>query len=237
MSYCVNCGVELAPSEKKCPLCGVVLTNPLSPWCEPEKPPYPETIELKHQNIDSRYGATLGTMLLSIPSVLTLLGNLIINNEITWSLYVIGACACLFVYILLPSLLKKRANIYILLGFDVSITLLYLMLIEYLSGTFETWVLSLGAPITLIIGLFAVVATFVIRRKRIHGLYKPAIILPLFSVSVVAIEITINYFLTDSFVLRWSLYVLSVFCVIGILLSIIEKNQNLKDEIKRRLFV
>ena len=28
MSYCVNCGVELAPSEKNCPLCGTPVINP-----------------------------------------------------------------------------------------------------------------------------------------------------------------------------------------------------------------
>ena len=39
MSYCVNCGVELAPSEKRCPLCGVEVVNPAKPWTEPEALP------------------------------------------------------------------------------------------------------------------------------------------------------------------------------------------------------
>ena len=28
MSYCVNCGVKLAASEEKCPLCNTVVINP-----------------------------------------------------------------------------------------------------------------------------------------------------------------------------------------------------------------
>jgi len=28
MSYCVNCGVKLKSSEKKCPLCKTVVINP-----------------------------------------------------------------------------------------------------------------------------------------------------------------------------------------------------------------
>ena len=28
MSYCVNCGVKLAKSEKKCPLCNTKVINP-----------------------------------------------------------------------------------------------------------------------------------------------------------------------------------------------------------------
>ena len=31
MSYCVNCGVELEKSEKRCPLCGVEGINPAQP--------------------------------------------------------------------------------------------------------------------------------------------------------------------------------------------------------------
>ena len=31
MSYCVNCGVELSPSERRCPLCGTEVMNPRSP--------------------------------------------------------------------------------------------------------------------------------------------------------------------------------------------------------------
>ena len=37
MSYCVNCGVELDASAKKCPLCDTPVYNPKAP--EPEKQP------------------------------------------------------------------------------------------------------------------------------------------------------------------------------------------------------
>ena len=41
MSYCVNCGVELARCEKKCPLCGVEAVNPASP-AGPEGEAFPQ---------------------------------------------------------------------------------------------------------------------------------------------------------------------------------------------------
>ena len=38
--YCIKCGVELADSEKKCPLCGTVVFNP--EVARPDgAPPYP----------------------------------------------------------------------------------------------------------------------------------------------------------------------------------------------------
>jgi len=41
MSYCVHCGVELAPSEESCPLCKTPVLDPNQPWSEPEERPYP----------------------------------------------------------------------------------------------------------------------------------------------------------------------------------------------------
>ena len=47
MSYCVNCGVELDDSAKKCALCGAPVLNPYLD--EPEEalpPPYPDRLAL-----------------------------------------------------------------------------------------------------------------------------------------------------------------------------------------------
>ena len=54
MSYCVNCGVELEKSEKKCPLCGVEVINPKEPPQdkEPRQRPYPNRIEELSVNIN-----------------------------------------------------------------------------------------------------------------------------------------------------------------------------------------
>ena len=43
MSYCVNCGVELDPSAKTCPLCGTPAWHPeldARPTFPPTPPPY-----------------------------------------------------------------------------------------------------------------------------------------------------------------------------------------------------
>ena len=41
MSYCVHCGVELADSEKRCPLCHTRVVDPASPDAGQGRPPYP----------------------------------------------------------------------------------------------------------------------------------------------------------------------------------------------------
>ena len=74
MSYCVNCGVELEKSEKKCPLCGVEVINPAQPPedKEPRQRPYPNRREELSMNINKQiaggpalciYGVRRGHML------------------------------------------------------------------------------------------------------------------------------------------------------------------------------
>ena len=87
--YCINCGVKLAASEKKCPLCGTVPYHPDLPR-ESGEPLYPvdqypaEVVKPKVVQ-----GAMLFFFLL--PMVITLLVDLQVDGQVTWSGYVIGA--------------------------------------------------------------------------------------------------------------------------------------------------
>ena len=96
MSYCVNCGVELADSETRCPLCGVEVVTPVKPWVEPKTPPYPERLERIMSRIDRRFFAGLLGVILLIPVCITLLIDLLANNGVTWSAYVVGGITVFF---------------------------------------------------------------------------------------------------------------------------------------------
>ena len=48
--YCVNCGVELADSEKKCPLCGMPVFHPDIPRT-PAEPPFPPTRRIRPEAV------------------------------------------------------------------------------------------------------------------------------------------------------------------------------------------
>ena len=75
MSYCVNCGVELAETEKKCPLCDTEVINPHSPWKEPEDPPFPTNYEVA-KPVNRGKVATFIAILLLIPILLLCLATL-----------------------------------------------------------------------------------------------------------------------------------------------------------------
>mgnify|MGYP000567988434 CR=1 FL=1 len=85
MSYCVNCGVELDDSAKKCALCGAPVLNPYLD--EPEEalpPPYPDRLALP-EGTNRRYIAFLVSMVLLIPNLICGVANLLILDSGVWS--------------------------------------------------------------------------------------------------------------------------------------------------------
>ena len=104
MSYCVNCGVELEKSEKKCPLCGVEVINPAQPPedKEPRQRHYPNRIEELSMNINKQFAAALLSVFMVFAAAICCVCNIIIDKSITWSQYVIGAIFFTWVVVTVP---------------------------------------------------------------------------------------------------------------------------------------
>lgn len=102
MSYCVNCGVELDPSAKTCPLCGTPAWHP-----ELDAPPYFPANSAAVQPASRREAAILLTAMLVSVSLCCGLLNLFLPTDRPWSLYVIGAAVMLWVWFTLPMVLRR----------------------------------------------------------------------------------------------------------------------------------
>ncbi len=100
MSYCVHCGVELAPSEEKCPLCKTPVMDPNQAWREPEERPYPERWRSCRRTSTAVRRAT-GLHVPDDPMLAVLISDLAMNLRMTWSMYVLGAGACIYCWVLL----------------------------------------------------------------------------------------------------------------------------------------
>ena len=98
--YCINCGVKLADSEKRCPLCGTVPYHPDIVRQEGEAL-YPQD---RYPAVHVSKAATLGavTILMLIPVFVTLICDLSIHARVTWSGYVAGAIALVYIAGVLP---------------------------------------------------------------------------------------------------------------------------------------
>ena len=60
--YCIKCGVELADSEKRCPLCGTPVFHPDLPRNLTE-PPYPADRRIRREDVNRS-----GILFVTLPS-------------------------------------------------------------------------------------------------------------------------------------------------------------------------
>ena len=98
--YCIKCGVKLADTEKKCPLCDTVVSHPdldvrdVSPLYPRDK--MPET----KSGAKALNGAIL--ILFVLPLIACFLADLLFNGKIEWFGYVLGAMVVAYTGIALP---------------------------------------------------------------------------------------------------------------------------------------
>lgn len=233
MSYCVNCGVELAEGEKYCPLCDTEVINPSSPWRESASRPYPVRLEKISKKIDRKFFAALAGIILTIPIIITVLCDLVAARAITWSAYVAGAGAMLFVVFIMPFYFKKYYTATFLAADGLAITL-YLLFIEKASG--GNWFLPLGLPIMIVVTGIITADALLLEKKRFPVFVSVAIVLFSVGFLCICLEIIIRTAASEDLIPRWSFFVLVPCVALGISALILEKRKKLKDEIKRRLF-
>ena len=99
--YCVKCGVELADSEKKCPLCGTPVFHPDIPRNLSE-PPFPPDKRIRPEDVNRSGILFVLTIAALLPALLCLLCDWRINGTLVWSGYAAGAIGLLYIVILLP---------------------------------------------------------------------------------------------------------------------------------------
>lgn len=234
MSYCVHCGVELDTSEKCCPLCLTPVNDPASPL-KSTKPPYPSRTETVDKHIDRRFGIRLTSILLLIPMAVVLVCDLAVSGGVTWSLYVMGALLCLSCWVLLP-LAYNAPRPYLYIQTDISSIALYLLLISLITDGLR-WYLPLALPMTLMAGASATVITLIIRRASLIGLDKVAGILVTLAFLLIGFETAIDNYLGSVVNLNWSPYAFAALIATGLALHFVEKNANLKESIRKRLYI
>lgn len=233
MSYCVRCGVELAPSEKTCPLC---MTPVLDPDEVPEavEKPYPDGLETVNAHIDHRYFAQLAVLFLAIPLAAVLILDLLIFRRVTWSSYVLGAGGCVCLWVILPFFLDVKKP-YLYIAVDILSASAYLGLIAWRVNGMD-WYSFVALPLTLLAGLAAILCVYVARRRRMPVLHRVASMVLVVAAALVGLEALIDLFALGAVRLQWSIYTLISLAAFGAIFLVIEKNPRLKEDIRRRLY-
>ena len=161
--YCVNCGVKLADTEKRCPHCQTKVYHPDIPRQDAE-PLYPEELGPVLQ-LTSWAAQLIVTAVYLLAMAVWLVCDLQMGGGLTWSGYVMGGLFVSYVVIILP-LWFKDPNPAIFLPCDFVAAGLYLLYINLATG--GSWFLSFAFPVTGFVGLL-VTAVVVLRRYVRRG--------------------------------------------------------------------
>ncbi len=228
--YCCNCGVELADTEKKCPLCGVRayhpdIDRPEQEGLYPDHTPQPR---MKPSTVH-----TVLIVLFLLPILVTIQCDLLINSTITWSAYVTGALLMTYIWLILPTWFKKP-NPVIFVPCDFAVLGLFLMYICF--ATEGHWFFPFALPT---LGFFTLVITTVITLMR----YVPRGKLYIFGGAFLAIglympimEALICLTFVKNFV-YWFIYPTNALVLLGGMLIFLAIVRPARETMQRKFFI
>ena len=231
--YCVKCGVELADSEKKCPLCGTEVICPGEEKREISPPPYPPYPGAVREGVSRNGVLFVLTVLFLLPFCLCLICDIKINGGVVWSGYASGGILLIYVMSVLP-VWFRRPNPVIFVPIDFAAIGLYLLYIDLVTK--GGWFLSFAFPVTGAIGLLLTAVVALVRYVHAGYLYIFGGALLLSGGLAVLIEFLINVTFGIHKALLWSIYPLAAGVILGGMLLVIAICKPLRKSLHRKFF-
>ena len=229
--FCVKCGVELADSEERCPLCGTKVYNP-----EIERvvtsAPYPE-FTAKDSRMSKRGIMLIVTILFCALITQLLICELSIPRTKGWAGYAVYGVALFYVLVALPMWFRKP-NPVIFVPCDFAAILAYLFYINYVTK--GGWFLSFALPAVGVLALITSAAVTLFKYLHHGYLYVCGGVLIANGFYTVLLE----YLISSAFDVRssfhWSLFPLIGCFIIGMGFIIISICKPIKEALKKKLF-
>lgn len=234
MSYCVNCGVELDKTCSVCPLCNTKVINPNELVDTSSPKPFAsrkgEADPVKRMDIT----IFLSVVLLATAIVCGLL-NIFTFKVNLWSLYVIGICVILWVF-LLPMFFPNKIKVLLSLTLDGLIILLYLGIISYLHPG-NGWFIKIALPLTIVVIGMVLLYVYILNHPKHSILSMAALFTAEVSILTAIIEVLIDNYLNEPIFLTWGAITLVCGIVIDVALITILRQTRLREEIRRRMHI
>ena len=225
--YCVKCGVELADSERKCPLCQTPVYFPdLDPTPVKPYPPYVNT----NEKVNPRGLYFIICFIFAIAGSISVICDFNMNGSLEWSGYVVGAMLLCYVIFLLPLWFRSsHPDVFTPISF-FSIAL-YLWYINFVTG--GEWFFTLALPVT---GIMALIVTAVAvlchyLRKGYLYIFGGAFVVIGLSSMVIEHLIHVTFDVDHGYV--WGPYPMAAFCLIGIMLIVIAIVKPFRESLRR----
>lgn len=230
--YCIQCGVKLADTEKKCPLCQTAVFHP--ELTQPEAQPLYPREQYPAQQVSSKAVHVVLIALFLLPAVITFLCDLQAGGGVTWSGYVIGALALTYILIVLPFWFQKP-NPVVFVPCDFAAVAVFLLYIDL--ATRGGWFLSFAFPV---VGVLALVVTAVValckyvRRGELYIFGGAFLALAAF-MPVMGYLVNMTFF-TPGFAF-WSLFPTVALGVLGGMLIFLAICRPARETMHRKFFI
>ena len=236
MIYCKNCGVELDKTLIVCPLCGTHTADKSISEAEHLQVQESKKADrllsdfqtLTKSERQKLFWQLSGIILIS-GMVVTVIIDLIINGDITWSKYSISACLALFINITLLVFFQKKLAIGLAGNF---LSTSFLLVLFDLFNKNIGWGTKMGIPLVLAFYLVVFILIGLVRRSKQRGINLIAYFLIASGILSLCVEGIIALQVHNRLIFHWSVIALaSVLSVAAILLFIhykLRKGTNLK---------
>lgn len=230
--YCVNCGVELADSEKVCPLCATPVYHPTIKQAAVAAP-YPRR-EPPHETFNPKGVLFIVSVLFLIPAALVLLTDTAVNGRMVWSGYVVGALVVAYTMLVLPFWFR-RPNPVIFVPVSFAAIALYLLYIDLVTR--GGWFLLFALPVTggtALVVSAVVTLTRYLRRGHLY-IFGGAFIAG--GAFMVLVEFLLNRTFGVGRPVFWSVYPLAVGFLLGMMLIVIAICRPLRESLRKKFFI
>lgn len=234
MSYCVNCGVELDKSAKKCVLCDTPVINPRETGEPAAVAPYPDKVVLPPA-VRRRYIAFLISMCILIPNIVCVIINILFPRTGDWAVYVVSTSVLAWVLFVQPFFWKKQYP-YTQISIDIAAAALYIY-VFYAVGNEKGWFYSVAMPLLLILEGILLFMTFWLKRKKRDW---PGIVIALLidiGLFAVCADLLLHIYLMREFALTVSLIVIPSCAALVVFFFSVKKNKRLRAWLSRKFFV
>lgn len=230
--FCVKCGVELSEGQTVCPVCNTRVYHP-DIEVKDTSPTYPKK-DFESEEFNRRGILFVITILAILTAVLTIMFNISLEGDISWSGYVACSLGVFYVCIILPLWFKRTTPaIFVPAGF-ASI----LLLLQYINmKTGGNWFMSFAFPITGILGLIFTAVTTLCHYLKRGWLYILGGGMIALGGWVALIELFIHLTFEMPKHVIWSPYPCAALVVFGLMLIVIAIVKPLKDSLKRVFYV
>jgi hypothetical protein len=163
------------------------------------------------------------------------MANLVYEDAFTWSVYVVASLALLWVLILLP-LVYTGLHPAAVVMLDICALLLYLYVINQADKSAD-WYITLAMPQVLLVGILALIDVLLWRSRHVRGWQRYGIVIMSVGVGMMGLEILLDLFNDMQVQLQWSWFVIIPAFALGLILFLLERKREVKDEILKRLRV